>query len=237
MLTPRGIVSSSWECGAGGGNGNSSSASTDTAVCAPSSHTLGGMITEMWNPARTAEIGSLTLTCTDGGTIKAIDFASYGLPTGTCAQGYMVDSKCDAADTADKVRGLCVGKQACTIVGAFSIFGDPCLDTVKRLAVIATGCKGTSTTNVPPTPPPPNSNLFSYAVVVPSGATADVHLPAMGRGVGNVTVTEGAATIWRNGQYVDGTPGIRSAKAGAAGEGGQEMVVEVMSGSYRFLVN
>lgn len=33
---------------------------------------------EQWDAARVHEIGALNLTCTDGGTMTAIDFASYG---------------------------------------------------------------------------------------------------------------------------------------------------------------
>ena len=257
VLTPRGIVSSAWQCGAGsssgggGGGGGNSSSSTDTAVCGAGG-TLGGMITEMWNTGRTAEIGEITLTCTDGGAIKAIDFASYGLPTGTCnssagsaGSGYTADPRCNAVDTVAKVSALCVGKSTCTIVGAFSVFGDPCVDTVKRLAIAASGCVGKSTTNVPPTPAPPAPDLFTYTVGVPSGATADVYLPAMHRGVANITVTEvgepagaragGGTVVWSKGGFNEGTPGVLAARS--AGGDGQELIVEVASGQYTFVVS
>jgi alpha-L-rhamnosidase len=64
-------------------------------------------------------------------------------------------------------------------------------------------------------------------VTVPVNSQARVSIPKVGSG--SVTVTESSRTVWENGRFVDGVPGI------AGGTGGDEYVTfDVGSGSYGF---
>ena len=67
---------------------------------------------EQWDATRRHEIGSLNLTCTDGGTMTAIEFASYGWPTGNCSEGFRAGATCAANSTLAKVEAECVGKSS-----------------------------------------------------------------------------------------------------------------------------
>eukprot|EP00049_Salpingoeca_infusionum_P017850 m.354639 g.354639 ORF g.354639 m.354639 type:complete len:1153 (-) comp17070_c0_seq1:211-3669(-) len=92
-------------------------------------NTVGGIADENTN---------LTLTCSNGGTIKSITFASFGTPTGAC--GAFKTGSCNANDTVSIVEKLCVGKSSCSISASDTVFGDPCYGTVKQLAVQGVGC-------------------------------------------------------------------------------------------------
>ena len=137
---------------------------------------------EQWDAARQYEIGALNLTCTDGGTMKKLEFASYGLPTGDCSAGFKEGAKCAAKSTLAKAAAECVGKSACTLIAGLQKGDtpgggpDPCLGSVKSLAVIASGCNGTSAfgAGAGPPPPPASVSLFTFDVTVPVGATAAV---------------------------------------------------------------
>lgn len=123
------------------------------------------------------EIGTLHLNCTDGGTIKAIAFASYGEVTGSCSGGFIPSPHCDQGGTTANVAAVCVGNEGCVVTASSQIFGDPCPRKVKSLAVVATGCRGVTTFGSPQTPnptPAPTVPVFTHDVVVPLGATAAV---------------------------------------------------------------
>ena len=68
-------------------------------------------------------------------TIDKILFASYGTVQGSCGN-YSVGS-CNAANSTDIVKSACLGKRSCTINADTPVFGDPCYDVVKHLAVEA----------------------------------------------------------------------------------------------------
>ncbi len=84
---------------------------------------------------------SATLSCSGGATISAIQFASYGTPTGSCQTGHRTGS-CHASSSADKVRSACVGKTSCTVAASNAVFSDPCVGTRKQLAVTYTCSTG-----------------------------------------------------------------------------------------------
>ena len=65
---------------------------------------------EHWDAARVHEVGALNLSCTDGGTMTAIEFASYGWPTGNCSAGFQAGATCAANGTLARVAAECVGK-------------------------------------------------------------------------------------------------------------------------------
>jgi len=82
-----------------------------------------------------AEGSNLRLSCPDGKTIRAITFASYGLPEGTCGGGFR-ESACHAGSSKEAVADACVGKQSCTILARSTTFAvDPCPGRPKKLGV------------------------------------------------------------------------------------------------------
>jgi mannan endo-1,4-beta-mannosidase len=83
-----------------------------------------------------AENDAITLSCPAGQVVTSISFASYGTPSGTC--GAFVAGSCQSSSSAAVVSNACVGKGSCTLSASNSLFGDPCVGTVKRLSVQAT---------------------------------------------------------------------------------------------------
>ena len=107
---------------------------------------------------RVSENENLQLACPDGTSlIQAIDFASFGTPTGTCSTQFSHDPSCDAPKSLSVVQNLCLGKARCTVAASNDDFGgDPCLNTIKFLAVNVT-CPGKPG---PPPPPPVQQQSF-----------------------------------------------------------------------------
>jgi hypothetical protein len=156
-------------------------------------------------------------TCPGATVIAAVQFASYGTPTGAC--GAFAVGSCNAANSTAIVQALCVGKQTCTIPVGDAEFGDPCFDTVKVFSGQVV-CSGASLT---------------LAVTVPANARATVRLPYNAAGGPNVTVTEtgtGAALpVFVAGAYTPGAPGVYGAALSAATA---TVDVEVGSGTFAF---
>ncbi|KAH0744710.1 hypothetical protein KY290_032703, partial [Solanum tuberosum] len=68
--------------------------------------------------------------------ISDIQFASYGLPQGTC--GNYHESSCHGHKSNDAFEKNCIGQQSCSVNVVPEIFGgDPCPNTSKKLAVEA----------------------------------------------------------------------------------------------------
>ena len=194
IVTPRGLLSGSWTCGGPEGG-----------LC-----------------GKAAEKGNVHLSCAaaGGGTIKAIKFASFGTPKGDCATGLSADPSCDLKGAAAKISALCVGKASCIIPVDTELFGsDPCFDTVKSLAVSASGCNAAA-----------KPAVFTYDVTVPVGSVAEVHLPMMG--LKDAMVTEKEGPVWSGGDYKSGVSGVKGATADAS-----EVVVSVGSGHFGFIVS
>lgn len=106
-----------------------------------------------------AENENATLTCPPGQTISRISFASYGTPTGDCDE-YRTSS-CDASNSKQIVEAACVGQATCTVAAANGVFGDPCVNTLKSVAIeahCADAPAGSSGDQGQPAPGPPVSN-------------------------------------------------------------------------------
>jgi len=97
--------------------------------------------------ATAVEGSSLTLTAPAGTVITAINFASYGSPTGTC--GNFTIGTCHATSSMTTVESLALNRSSVTISATNGVFGDPCFGTPKRLYVSATysGVGATNTFN------------------------------------------------------------------------------------------
>eukprot|EP00038_Savillea_parva_P008807 m.179304 g.179304 ORF g.179304 m.179304 type:complete len:934 (+) comp14731_c0_seq1:162-2963(+) len=76
----------------------------------------------------------LELGCPFGTIISDIEFASFGTPTGECSD-FAVDEKCHASGTRDIVADLCIGENECRVAASTNLFGDPCVNATKELAV------------------------------------------------------------------------------------------------------
>jgi predicted outer membrane repeat protein len=140
-----------------------------------------------------AEWTTLSLVCPAGAVIQSVDFASYGLPSGTCG-GLVEDSGCHATTSHDIVSRACVGRSTCSVAATNTTFGDPCVGKVKQLSVqvscLATSTDGTGGTTAPPEGggTPIGSQARSCRTGVPvRGNPADVSRPTSVVGTGTPT--------------------------------------------------
>ncbi|XP_012450971.1 beta-galactosidase [Gossypium raimondii] len=79
------------------------------------------------------------LWCPPGQKISKINFASYGMPEGSC--GNFREGSCHAHKSYDAFQKNCIGKQSCSVTVAPEVFGgDPCPGSRKKLSVEA-ACK------------------------------------------------------------------------------------------------
>ena len=78
----------------------------------------------------------------------------------------------------------------------------------------------------------PGTQVFSQQTVVPVNGVATIILPAQGP-ASAVDILEGGTTVWKQGTYVPGVPGISGGEASADGK---SVVFTVGSGSYSFVV-
>ena len=145
-------------------------------------------------------------------TIGAIDFASYGTPTGSCtdASALVADPTCNSPTSLAVAKASCVGKQTCTLYANDTQFGgdDPCHGVRKRLAVTGT-CVGACTPH------------FTLNATVPVGSNATISLPSSASA--SVEITESGLTIFRAGAFQPGVaPGVASV---LAVDGGFEVTV------------
>ena len=87
----------------------------------------------------------LQAQCADAGAvISAVAFASYGTPTGVCP-GFAA-SACNAATSRAVVEAACLGQRECRVYPNSSTFPeDPCVNTLKSLAVELTCTTGEGT--------------------------------------------------------------------------------------------
>ena len=170
--------------------------------------------------------------------IASVDFASYGLPTGTCSsKDFARNPKCDSNETAAIVAQLCLGKAECKFTVSNAVLspkGDPCLDTAKHFS-------GSVTCSPRPGPGPTHATLqFTYTVTVPAGSTASVVLSTFGAKASDATLTiqEGGVSVWADGKFV-ASPAIAGISGATAGSdlAGEHIAVEVGSGTYIFTVS
>ncbi|OQR90780.1 hypothetical protein THRCLA_09207 [Thraustotheca clavata] len=95
------------------------------AQCVGASDTLvGGSVDEH---------NALSLQCPTDQIITLVAFASYGQPTG--ALGTFSNSSCNAETSRSIVEQLCVGQSSCSVLAENGVFGDPCVNSVKKLSV------------------------------------------------------------------------------------------------------
>jgi|GEM_PF-1415708 len=96
-----------------------------------------------------SEGGSVTLTAPAGGLFTAINFASYGLPNGSCGS-YSIGS-CHAGTSLSVVQTAGLNKNSFTVAASNGTFGDPCVTIGKRLYIEAVSNTQILTINAAPT--------------------------------------------------------------------------------------
>lgn len=154
-----------------------------------------------------------TIDCFPG-VIENITFASFGTPVGTCDGGLAVNHSCHSNQSMGKVEAACLGKSNCSVLASDDLFGDPCLDVKKVLALKAVCTK---------------AKLFTYDVSIPVGTTAQVIIPKMGSA--SPVFMEGSNTIYSEGKFVPGTTGVIGAT-----DSGAAVSFATLSGDYVFSV-
>lgn len=129
------------------------------------------------------EVGTAaTVNCTGRGHIDTIEFASFGLPNGTCGD---YTQGCHSATSMDTVRAACLGKTSCAVLAETSTFGgpDPCPGQAKRLVIQAT-C-----TQMP---------AFTMSVKLPAGIRgAELKVPLGNLSASSVTLKESNVVVWQ----------------------------------------
>jgi len=161
------------------------------------------------------ESTTATFACSGKGVITAVQFASFGTPTGTC--GAFSLGACNAANSTAIVSAACLGKSSCSIAVGDSLFGDPCFNTVKSFAgQVLCDVEG-----------------IALEVTIPANARATVRMPLdAARPFTGLTVTEGGATVFAAGAFVPGVAGVTGAALHAADA---TLDLEVGSGDYGFV--
>ena len=79
------------------------------------------------------EWDAVRITCGEGQVIRAVQFVSYGTPSGSC--GDLHKGSCDAPQAVKAVTDACLGRASCVVSATNTSFGDPCVGTNKRLQV------------------------------------------------------------------------------------------------------
>jgi len=193
-------------------------ANIELAYASASIQTHAGFVASSWQrvPALCSAVpenSNATLTC-NAGVISSITFASFGTPNGQCGN-FSINTDCDASDSVSIVSKNCVGKSSCSVPATDTVFGDPCFGTVKRLYIQVAGCAFPS---------------FKYSITVPVNSLGDVFIPFGSAPLNSVTIYESGVTVWSNGKYIPGQPGIMS----ASNDGYGHIIFQVGSGSYNF---
>jgi len=178
--------------------------------------------------------GVMALDCGAGSVAAAVTFADFGTPSGSCARGFAANESCSTAGAAAVVEQLCVGKQQCTIDANVKVFGDPCREVAKRLAV-QLHCEAAPAPAPTPAPTPAPAlvgpRALDWNISVPVGSDAAAHVPLLGAAPGAVRVTvDGGVAVWADGGFV---PGAAAGVAGATVVG-DAIAFDCASGAFAF---
>jgi hypothetical protein len=176
-----------------------SAAAPTIGECSLNSNFPGEHVTGVQLPAVPSSCGevreadTLSLTCGDV-PITAIAFASFGVPTGSCAGGF-AKSACDANTTLAVVEKACVGQKTCSIFASPSVFGDPCYDVLKRLAV-AVNCSAAPLADSAQPPP----LRFRWTLEAPARGAAQESFELQ------VLPSAGSSVLWSSGVVASAEP-------------------------------
>jgi len=84
-----------------------------------------------------AENGNMTLSCPSNTRITYISFASFGTSPSTCSSSAFTISSCHAGTSLVSFQRACLQTSSCTVAASNTVFGDPCVNTVKYLIATA----------------------------------------------------------------------------------------------------
>eukprot|EP00456_Euglypha_rotunda_P030527 TRINITY_DN2378_c0_g2_i8.p1 TRINITY_DN2378_c0_g2~~TRINITY_DN2378_c0_g2_i8.p1 ORF type:complete len:384 (+),score=72.78 TRINITY_DN2378_c0_g2_i8:162-1154(+) len=162
------------------------------------------------------ETRNLHLDCgSNGGTIAAVEFASFGTAFGGCGEFGL--SSCNAANSQSVISSACVGKQSCTVLANNTNFGgDPCYGTGKWLAA-QVRC------SVP--------SITSATINIPTNKVATVRFPLLS--ITDANLKEGSGLVYSNGKYASGVSGISGAQVNLTTN---TLDVQIGSGAYSFVL-
>ena len=83
-----------------------------------------------------------------GTVFTTVNFASYGTPGGSCSSSFSINASCNATTSQSVVEGYLLGNNSASISPSNGEFTDPCINTVKKLSILATYtqpiCSGSS---------------------------------------------------------------------------------------------
>lgn len=122
------------------------------------------------------------VNCTGQGVIDNVEFASFGLPTGTCGN---YTQGCHSATSMETVRAACLGKPSCAVLAKTATFGgpDPCPEQAKKLVIQAT-CS--------------QMPAFTLSVSLPAGIRgAELKVPLGNLSASFVTLKESNTVVWQ----------------------------------------
>jgi len=178
--------------------------------------------------AKIAAGHAATLDCgASGGVISAVNFASFGTPTGVCG-AFEAHPQCDsAASSVTKLTKLCVGKKRCEIpVADAATFGHPGTGCSTR------GGEAWFTAEVQCSAPV----QVHTSVTLPIGSTGTVVFPLELYGSSDATISEAGAAlnIGAGGAAIDGIHGVRR---GVDHANRAVLFAEVGAGTFEFVVS
>ena len=157
------------------------------------------------------------ITCGESATIKRIDFASFGIPTGTCGN-YAVNEACHHPDSLDYVRDMCVGKAECNVPLWMEKWGDPCPNVEVKWLQIQAQCDDT----------PNIYHTLKVDTVIPVSSQANLYIPIYDQ---EVTIHEGDSLIWNGLEGSKGTDAVHVTKVN-----NDNIKLQFGSGFYSFRV-
>lgn len=166
-----------------------------------------------------------------GGVIQAVEFASFGRPSGHCGGALTANASCHHPDSLGRVAERCVGRQSCRLPSHAGFWGTAgCDPALLRHLQARVRCSRPAS--------------LAVEVALPVGARAVLALPwvapaAAGAGEPRPRLREGGLPVAVGGASPAADTGVVSARLLPAGSGGPGYAdgvveVEVGSGEYAF---
>ena len=149
---------------------------TNVAQTANLTVTPQAYVTQGYVWGQVSENGTLTLNAPAGKVFTTVDFASYGVPTGTI--GNWSIGSCHATTSNSVVSAASIGQSTMSIVANNATFGNPCGTTAKTLAVkLGYGVSVTGTAQTFTITVNPNAQIANSSQTICTG-TAFTFAPA-----------------------------------------------------------
>eukprot|EP01113_Clastostelium_recurvatum_P025576 TRINITY_DN3077_c1_g1_i2.p1 TRINITY_DN3077_c1_g1~~TRINITY_DN3077_c1_g1_i2.p1 ORF type:complete len:777 (-),score=187.40 TRINITY_DN3077_c1_g1_i2:52-2382(-) len=140
---------------------------------------------------------SQTLGCQNGGVIQEIEFASYGTPKsiGLVCGTEKLDESCHSTKSWVVMNERCVGKTSCVVSPDNGLFGDPCPNMNKWLAVRAR-CSSPATAAASSATTVSSVMSTSSSSAAASSSSSTTGVPVVPSNNAALSVTAAARTSW-----------------------------------------